>query len=340
MNNEASSQRYVKFHFSNLAKLPPIGKITYLPESVLSRIFNEGHFIAEHLEAFPVQKSKGRKKLSPMGFCIYCGKNNDDSEVKVQLTSEHIIPEFLGAALELPESSCTDCQRLTSDFERVMAGELFYGPKRKMGLLGKDGQNQKQSLIVDGGREINEFFLTSASDHPTVLIMPLLYPAASYSSKDKNNDQIFRLAIYNINAQLRLLEKYDTKNFSSQVIDLVKFSQLLCKIAHAYAMHYHRESPFTPLLPEFIRTTYTTGSPAKGYFEHVGSLWNRKSPPTENLHEIEVGEIFWQEQRLCVVRVHLFACLNMPSYYICVGINSLGDKSSKASSPPAETRTS
>lgn len=326
MNNETSGQRYVKFHFSNLTKIPPVGKITYLPESVLSRLFNEGHFVADHLEVFPAQKSKGRKKLGPMGFCIYCGKVSDDSGAKMQLTSEHIIPEFLGSALELPESSCTDCQRLTSDFERVMAGELFYGPKRKMGLLGKGGQNNKQSLIVDGGQEENDFFLTSASDHPTILVMPLLYPAASYSNRDKNNDRIFRLAIYNINAQLSLLEKYGTSNFSSQAIDLVKFSQLLCKIAHSYAMHYYRESPFTPVLPDFILTTYPTGVSAKGYFEHVGSLWNRKTPSTENLHEIEVGEIFWQEQNLCVVRVNLFACLNMPSYYICVGINSSRDK--------------
>lgn len=185
--------RYIKFNFTDLSNFPKIGKITYTPTGSFP-IYNEGTFNSIHSISFPAQKSKGDKKLSPMNFCVYCRRTHDEQGHKLPLTSEHIIPEFLGSRLELPASSCSDCQEITSDFESSLAKELFLGPRTQMGIQGKKQEGRsatmKKSLLADVGTVNNDYFLASLADHPTVLILPLLFPAASVSSKPKVNNEI------------------------------------------------------------------------------------------------------------------------------------------------------
>jgi len=314
--------RYIKFNFTDFSNFPKIGKIIYTPTGSF-QIYEEETFNSIHSISFPVQKNKGDKKLSPMNFCVYCGRTHDEKGHKLPLTSEHIIPEFLGSCLELPASSCSVCQEITSDFERSLAKELFLGPRTQMGIQGKKQEGRsatmKKSLLADAGTEINDYFLASLADHPTVLILPLLFPAASVSSKPKGNNEIFRLAVCNLNVSEDKLSKFGIKSFSSQPIDLIRFAQLICKIAHAYSMHYFRDTPFIALTDKFITRKFLPQDSAVDHFEHVGTLWNRPATNSENLHEIEIGEINKNGVRFCVVRVQLFACYSMPSYYATVG---------------------
>ncbi|WP_156957859.1 hypothetical protein [Paracidovorax oryzae] len=317
--------RYIKYNFRDFSNFPKVGKIAYTPTGAF-RIYDEGVFNSIHSISFPAQKNKGDKKLSPMNFCVYCRRTHDKQGAKLQLTSEHIIPEFLGACLELPASSCSDCQEITSDFERSLAKELFLGPRTQMGIQGKkiEGRSapMKKSLLADAGAENNDYFVASLADHPTVLVLPVLFPAASVSSKPKINNEILRLAVCNLNVSEDKLSNFGIKSFSSQHIDLIRFAQLICKIALAYSMHYFRETPFIVLVDKFITRKFLPQDSAVDHFEHVGVLWNRPTPKSENLHEIEVGEIIKNGVRFCVVRVQLFACYGMPSYYATVGYHS------------------
>jgi hypothetical protein len=57
----------------------------------------------------------------PIGKCIYCGTKAYSEKAGIRqapLGAEHIIPEGLDGNLELPESSCHDCEAATSALER------------------------------------------------------------------------------------------------------------------------------------------------------------------------------------------------------------------------------
>ena len=144
-------RRYWKFAWSDLNALPQIGKMDYQPKGGAFRMFAEGSFTGEHLEAFPASKVK--RKLPPFGRCVYCGRKKDESGNALKLTSEHIIPEFFGAGLELPRASCADCQDVTSRFEDTIVREMFDPVRKSFSLEGKTGVLQKTNFPLDVGRE-------------------------------------------------------------------------------------------------------------------------------------------------------------------------------------------
>lgn len=310
-------RRYWKFGWYNLDGLPPIGKMDYQPKGGAFRMFAEGRFSGGPIEAFPAIKS--RRKLEPFGSCVYCGGKNGSDKKPLKLTSEHIIPEFLGAGLELPEASCDDCQKLTSQFEGTIAQEMFDPVRKSFNLLGKKGLVKSSNFPVDVGRETTQHEFLPLIHYPTILALPALYPASSYSRRPVNADDPFNFRMYNINADALLLKKYSLGSFSSQSIDMVRFAQMIAKIAHVYAMYYFGANFFTPTVADFIRTDYPPATPVVGHFAHVGGLWQAQDKPSQNLHEIEVGQIEWEGQNLIAVRVRLFASCDMPSYYVTVG---------------------
>ena len=70
------------------------------------------------IDSYPALEKAERKIYPVYGECIYCGS-------KEHLTDEHIIPFGLSGTLVLPKSSCQDCNKITSRFERdVLRGEM------------------------------------------------------------------------------------------------------------------------------------------------------------------------------------------------------------------------
>lgn len=279
-------------------------------------MFAEGKFDGDHLEAFSPVKTK--KDLPGFGSCVYCGRGQDSEGNALKLTSEHVIPEFLGAGLELPEASCLDCQKATCKFEVSIAQEMFDPVRKAFALVGKEGVLKKSNFPLDVGRETTEHEYIPLVHYPTILVMPALYPASTYSRRAVNADEPFNFRLYNINADAALPQRYSLDAFSSQAIDMVRFAQLIAKIAHVYAVHHFRSSVFVPTVAEFVRTDFPRGSVAPHYLEHVGCLWQQRDGTTANLHEIEVGRMTWNGSVRRAVRVRLFASCGMPSYYVTV----------------------
>jgi hypothetical protein len=309
-------RRYWKFGWNDLDGLPLVGAIDYQPKGGAFRMFAEGTFRGEHLQSFPAQKTKST--LQALGGCAYCGRCQDEQGQSIKLTSEHIIPEFLGAGLELPEASCVDCQKVTSTFESSIAQEIFDPVRKAFNLVGKGGGLQKTNFPLDVGRETTEHEFIPLVHHPTILVMPMLYPASSYSRRPKDADDPFNFRMYNINADPKVMQKYAIDRFSSQSIDMVRFAQMIAKIAHVYATHYLGQGAFKPLVADFVRTDFPPGTSYKSHFEHVGCLW-KSDPKSTSLHEIEIGKMDWDGQSLNAVRVRIFASCDMPSYYVTVG---------------------
>lgn len=310
-------RRYWKFGWNDLGGLPIIGKTDYQPKGGAFRMFAEGVFRAKHLLTFPAQKTKG--KMEAFGRCIYCARQKDEHGQPLRLTSEHIIPEFLGAGLELPDASCPTCQKITATFESSIAQDIFDPVRKSFSLVGKDGVLKKTNFPLDIGRETSAHELIPLIHYPTILVLPMLYPAASYSRRPRDADDPFNFRMFNINADPKALQKYAIDQFSSQAIDMVRFAQMIAKIAHVYAMHHLGYGTFKPLVADFVRTDFPPGVRCKSHFEHVGCLWQAKDAKSPNLHEIEIGKIDWNGQSLNAVRVRLFASCDMPSYYVTVG---------------------
>ncbi|MHA6689312.1 hypothetical protein [Devosia sp. A449] len=279
-------------------------------------MFAEGMFDGEHLEAFSAVKT--RKDLPGFGSCVYCGRDHDSEGNALKLTSEHVIPEFLGAGLELPDASCHDCQKATSRFEVSIAREMFDPVRKAFALQGKEGVLKKSNFPLDVGRETTEHEYIPLVHYPTILVLPALYPASTYSRRAAQADEPFNFRLYNINADAALLQRYSLDAFSSQAIDMVRFVQLIAKIAHVYAMHHFKSTPFVPAVAEFVRTDFPRESAVPHYLEHVGCLWQQRDGTTANLHEIEVGRMTWNGNARRAVRVRLFASCGMPSYYVTV----------------------
>ncbi|OWV69645.1 hypothetical protein ATY77_21000 [Rhizobium sp. R634] len=314
--NDREPFRYVKFAWDDLSNLPPVGKLDYGPKGGGAfRMFEEGTIEGTHIRAFPAIKKK--ENLPALGQCVYCHRKADDNGKPLKLTSEHVIPEFLGVGLELPAASCAECQKATADFESAIATSMF-DPVRKMLLLkGKGGVLEKTNFPLDVGRETTRHEFIPLRHYPTILLMPNFFPAASYSRRSPLSDDLFNILMFNINAEPEYLKQYALEDFSTQAIDLVHFSQMIAKIAHVYGTH--RFEAFRPTVADFVRTTYPPGSPVLGHLEHVGCLWQRKLPPTDNLHEIEVGAMHWQGKAMTCIRVQLFAAYGMRSYYVTIG---------------------
>ena len=312
---EATLKRYRKFLWQDLSRLPQIGVVDHVPKNKGAfRFFETGNFAGEHLAEIPVTKVSTR--LTPLNKCVYCGYDSDLS----QLTEEHIVPEFLGAGLSLPNASCSNCQKITSAFEGRLAQRLFNPVRKEFGLIGKNGNLQSMSFPLNIGTFTNEFHVLPLRHYPTILVMPFLFPAASYSRSHPEAYDIFNIRIYNLNANPKYLERYAIDLISTQTIDLVELSQLIAKIAHCYAIQHWGWHRFKHLLTDFIRTEFLRESTKPpGHFANVGCIWDQQKERSKNLHEIELGMISWQGKQYYAARVQLFACCGMPSYHVTVG---------------------
>ncbi|WP_152565922.1 hypothetical protein [Devosia riboflavina] len=309
-------RRYWKFFWKDLSALPPLGMLDYQPKIGAMRLFAQGDFTGEHLERLPAIKT--RRRLEDLGYCAYCGQSDDSVGNEIALSSEHIIPEFLGSGLELPASSCAACQKATSAVEYTIAREMF-GPVRKsFGLRGKDGVLPNVNFPLDVGSYTSEELFMPIAHYPTVLVLPALFPASTYSRRGPDSADPFNFLLYNINADRNLLARYAIDGVSTQSVDLVRFAQMIAKVAHSYATHYWRAAPFTQTVSSLIRTIYPPQQPAIGHLAHVGCLLGMPETPTSALHEIEAGQMRWGRIRRRAVRVRLFASYGMPSYYVTV----------------------
>ncbi|MEX2697082.1 hypothetical protein [Rhizobium mongolense] len=316
-NPNVKESRYVKFSWNHIDHLPALGVLDYQPKAGAFRMYREGFFSGQALCSFPAIKEK--RKLAALGCCAYCGRTRDPNGKLLELTSEHVIPEFLGAGLELPEASCADCQTATSGFENSIAQEMF-DPVRKVLLLkGKGGLSRKLNFPLDVGRETTDRQMIPVIHYPTVLVMPGLYPASSYSNRPFESNGLFNFMMYNINAEAAALAKYDVETASTQSVDLARFCQMVAKIGLVYAANHFGRGALSQTLADFIRTPLPPQTPSVSHFNHVGGLWQQKAAATHSLHEIEVGHIEWNGGRFAAARVQLFACYGMPSYYVTVG---------------------
>lgn len=291
---DAKASRYFKFSIDDVDSIPQINRTFLVPPSGIRRAYEEASFSPLSFEG--ISPIKSTKNLPPLGKCCYCGESES---VKTALTDEHIIPEFLGAGLVLPRATCAECQRIIQKYESSIATDMFDSVRRSFAISGKNGRLTKKNFPIDVGRETTNWEMLSEIEHPTLLTMPSLYPASSFSRCDPMNTMPLGLVICNVNVSKEKLTRLGLNSVQTPHIDMVRFAQFIAKIAHSFASHCFRDIPFEPILKQLIRTVYPPGASAEGYLSNVGGTRNSQyTGDLEYLHTIESGTVDWNGARL------------------------------------------
>jgi hypothetical protein len=270
--------------------------------------------IAHRLKGF--LPNQPNRIYSPVGRCIYCGKTND-------LTIEHIIPFGLGGRLELPDSSCRSCCKITSDFEQTCL-RTMYGPLRLLYNLPsrrKKSRPRKLRLKVKHTPNDDWTYLDVEQErYPFLILFPQLSmpnmitgesvchgaKAKKFWIRGASPSYVFKDLLQQLTVQLNV---HAIMPEAKAEVD--KFCQMLAKIAYSFAVGELGSETFTPLvLPHILRKDLDDTDNFIGCLDEIEKA-------TKNLHEISIVEM--ADKKLVVVRIRLLAKLETPTYYAVVG---------------------
>ncbi|MFZ7095482.1 hypothetical protein ACOPJQ_08675 [Luteimonas dalianensis] len=261
-------------------------------------------------------------RTAPAGACIYCGATEG------RLTDEHVVPKGLGGTLVLPQASCDDCARLTSQFEmRVLRGFLDRG-RQAMGIKGRKSHKRPAAdTLTQTFIQADE----STIDHDVpwddgvkVMHLPVFVLPAFLDPRRAMDPAVSQLEIMALDTlhfgvgQGELVREYQAQGMRFEDrMDLWAFAKMLAKVAHSYHVAIHgvfplEQSPLVPIILgqrsdalNWIGTTLSDTLPSGGQALHL-------------LHhqalESEEGS------RASAVRIKLFAHDSTPTYALATRV--------------------
>lgn len=257
-----------------------------------------------------------KKVYPPVGRCIYCNKTKD-------LTLEHIIPFGLGGRLELPESSCPSCCKITSDFEHTCL-RTMYGPLRLLYDLPsrrKKSRPLKLPLKVKKTAENDWSYIDVEQErYPFLILFPQLSmpkiltgAAERHGAKAKtfwirgaSPSYVFKNLLQQLTIQLNV---HAIMPEAKAEVD--KFCQMLAKIAYSFAVGELGIDAFEPfMIPHILRNELDDTD------AYIG-CWSETEKATKNLHEISIVEMI--DKNFVIVRIRLLAKLETPTYIVVTG---------------------
>lgn len=270
--------------------------------------------IAHSLKSFLPNQPK--KVYSPVGRCIYCGSTD-------KLTVEHIIPFGLGGRLELPDSSCHSCCKITSAFEHTCL-RTMYGPLRLLyDLPSRRKKTRPPVLPIKVKRTPNDdwtYLNVDQERYPFLVLFPqfpmpnlltgnsechgaktanfwIRGASPSYVFKDLLQQLTIQLGVYAIMPEAKA--------------HVAEFCQMLAKIAYSFAVGELGFGTFAPFMLSHI--LYKELDDTDNFIGCLG----KTEKATQNLHEISIIEA--AKEDYVVVRIRLLAKLETPTYLIITG---------------------
>ena len=254
-------------------------------------------------------------------LCIYCGETVYSRKLGVRqrpLGAEHIVAEGLGGTLELPLSSCADCERVTGALvEGDVLGRTLKALRVYLRLKKKGSGPPPKTLPIDAtvdGRNVTLQLPTE--DYPIIFFMLALGPhnLEGAGGTPTTFGAHFVAVRYDQND---LFRKYRIGAFATPSWDQHTFARMLAKIGHSFAAAELKLDKFTPLLIDLIRHGDMSGT------KYIGGIFDgtfeRKS---EALHELALGYQRIKRRTYVVVRIRLFAKFGGPTYAVIVGESS------------------
>lgn len=259
------------------------------------------------------------KAYPPVGQCIYClAKQYSEMDPSAKFGDEHIIPLAFEGNLLLPDASCQRCEKTTSGLETHCIEQMVRNTREHLGLRARRHKRNRRYLPVSVDRGSGpETVRVPLEDHPAVLFMfSFEPPRLLYGFPDPTGHFAGMVTIKPMTADLR--RRTDKLGGKINLIarggfDALLFGRMLAKIAHSFAVAELGLNGFRPLLNDLI-----LGQPTTHAAQFVGG---GISPDPKGLerNEISVSVISGVHRDYHVVRLRLFADLEMPTYEIVVG---------------------
>jgi hypothetical protein len=255
------------------------------------------------------------------GICIYCGATKYSALSEKPLTTEHIMPVALNGDLELPESSCLKCERITGRTEQLALQGVYRGLRARLGYKHRHKKEQPTTLPV---------FIPVAEGKDTKLDIPVdEYPHVHFFLSLGTPGRLlgvpsgaeFGPAHRWMRAQASDISEPVTskklKSFATPSLDLHSFCRMLAKIGHSYASAELMPGAFSPLLLDLILRD------SKDVFHLVGGYSGEPDPPVKEpyLISMETSTVF--DNTYLVAKIRPFANVEgSPHYRIVVGIRN------------------
>lgn len=242
-----------------------------------------------------------KSSFIPNGYCIYCRKKED------RMTKEHVLPVGLGGkeppgkhgAVVLQNASCKNCQSITRKLEGDWLRSIE-GIKNRLGLTGAS---------VGKDTELK-------SD---VISFPILSsPGWLDRVENLTSDDSIMCPYFTKMLGQQDIWFFDTPSAPprGELYDVVKFSRVLAKMAHGFALNRFGFEQLDCFLPDFILGLDSSG------FNFIGGLGSSgfSEPEISDLHRINIiTELPVNKLRLVVVYIRLFARYGAPTYKIIAG---------------------
>lgn len=262
--------------------------------------------------------SQEKKVFSPVGRCIYCGSTEN-------LTLEHVIPFGLGGKIELPESSCLACAKITSSFEHTCL-RTMYGPLRLLYELPSRRKKKRPSAlplkIMRTASDDWSYTQVEQQKYPFLILFPYFTAPLALAKEplpENRGAATNRFWIRGASPAYVFNELLESLTQELGVYSIMpeakahvaEFCQMLAKIAYSYAVGELGYRAFKPyMLPGILKGELADSD------SYIGSL-EKDEPPSESLHELSIGETMRSNQ--IIVRVRLLAKLGTPTYFVVVG---------------------
>lgn len=262
-------------------------------------------------------------KFDPVGRCIYCGSDGGQDGLR----TEHIVPFSLGGNAELPEASCSKCERITSYLDGYLAKRVFFHHRIHAGTQTRRPKERPTKLpaaiIIDGCED--EYELPIA-DHPHFTVLPSLNePGILTGAKPEDSFRWKAHSYYYIPEDIRERMNVPLDSIievrSTGELNLTTFCRAVAKIAYCNWVATKGAGSIRPLrIIDLILGTY----PYAAYF--VGSQQGDPPPPAPgSSHTIQFAIETFGRLRLLVASLRLFASSGtdekgFPVYEVVLGV--------------------
>jgi hypothetical protein len=191
--------------------------------------------------------------LTSVKQCIYCGAREFSPGSGTLLSDEHIIAEGLGARFVLPEASCSACADKTKAIETDVLRGVLWTPRRQLNIRGKKRKRDESYgypiIARIGGADVE--FRLPIEDHPTLFLAIVLNPPGIVVDRPDSVSGIQSVMAIELN-DINKAQEHGATAVMTPIMDTLRFSQMLAKIAHGFAVSQFSLRGFHPVLPDFI----------------------------------------------------------------------------------------
>lgn len=264
----------------------------------------------------------------PANQCVYCLSHGGEAG----LSTEHTYPFFLGASIEFPKASCSDCADKTKRFEQVCARQMF-GPLRIVFNLPtrrrRDRPTELPVVVELDGNSREE--LVPVADYPSPqIIFPLLPEAGALVAAEPRDEfavhdnETSGLLLRDHNQRLaRLRQRFGpaARISTPSFCPIPEFCRLLAKIVHCEAVAMHGFDSFEPLLPDYIlgrnnRAAYLVGRAPPAAVAAARAA----GPLPQGTHPLTFNLLFLPNRTLLVGLIQIVREMDSPMYAVAAGV--------------------